>query len=73
MLGQEDAASGLVHRRAENIVFETGLNNLTEDETTVLVHYGKDRTRQMGLVHIEQPDDKKSSSFDYPFFLQERS
>jgi hypothetical protein len=43
----------------KEIVFETGLNNLTKDETTVLVHYGKDRTRQMALVRIEQPDDKK--------------
>jgi hypothetical protein len=41
----------------KDIVYEAGLNNLTKDETTVLVHYGKDRTRQMMLVRIEQPKD----------------
>lgn len=39
----------------KEVVFETGLNNLTQNETTVLVHYGKERTQQMMLVRIEQP------------------
>jgi hypothetical protein len=30
-------------------VFEAGLNNLTQEQTTLLVHYGKERTRQMIL------------------------
>jgi hypothetical protein len=43
----------------KDIVFETGLSNLTKDEGTVLVHYGKDRTQQMMLVRLEEPKDKK--------------
>jgi hypothetical protein len=41
----------------KDIVFEAGINNLTKDETPVLVHYGKDRTEQMVLVRLEQPKD----------------
>ncbi len=43
----------------QDIVFETGLSNLTKDESTVLIHYGKERTDQMMLVRIEEPKDKK--------------
>ncbi len=39
----------------KNTVFEAGLNNLTQQQTTVLVHYGKDRTQQMTLVRLEEP------------------
>jgi hypothetical protein len=41
------------------IVFETGLPNLTKEESTVLIHYGKDRTEQMMLVRLEEPKDEK--------------
>lgn len=41
----------------KDIVFEAGLNNLTQQQTPVLVHYGKDRTEQMVLVRLEQPKD----------------
>jgi hypothetical protein len=43
----------------KDIVFEAGLNNLTQTETTALVHYGKERTQQMMLVRLEQPKDQK--------------
>jgi hypothetical protein len=44
----------------KDIVFEAGLNNLTKDEASVLVHYGKEKTQQMMLVRLEEPkDDKK--------------
>ena len=39
----------------KDIVFETGLNNLTQQQTAVLVHHGKERTQQMALVRLEQP------------------
>jgi hypothetical protein len=39
--------------------FEAGLANLTKSETTMLVHFGKDRTQQWSLVRIEQPEAKK--------------
>jgi hypothetical protein len=40
-------------------VVETGLYNLTKDEATALVHYGKDRTEQWLLVRMN-PSDKSS-------------
>ncbi len=44
----------------KDIVFETGLPNLTKDESTVLIHYGKDSSQQMILVRLPEPkDDKK--------------
>ena len=39
----------------KNIVYETGLANLTKDETTMLIHYGKDKTQQWILVRIPEP------------------
>jgi hypothetical protein len=41
----------------KDTVYETGLYNLTQPETTVLVHFGKDRTEQYRLVRVEQPQD----------------
>jgi hypothetical protein len=43
----------------KDIVFEAGLQNLTKDEATVLIHYGKDRTEQQMLVRLEEPKEKK--------------
>ena len=38
-------------------VYEAGIANLTKDQTTMLVHYGKDRSQQFTLFRIEQPDE----------------
>jgi hypothetical protein len=38
-------------------VYETGLYNLTQDETMMLVHYNKDRTEQYKLFRVEQQQD----------------
>ena len=40
-------------------VYETGLYNLTQDETTMLVHQGKERTEQYKLFRVEQQEEKK--------------
>jgi hypothetical protein len=40
-------------------VYETGVGNLTEAETTMLVHFGKDRTQQWTLIRLEEPDQTK--------------
>jgi hypothetical protein len=48
--------------KKKTIIYETGLNNLTKDQTTVLVHYdkkGKKRTQQMILVRLEEPKEEK--------------
>ncbi len=41
----------------KNIIFDTGLYNLTKDETPVLVHFGKDKTEQWLLVRLKQNAD----------------
>lgn len=43
----------------KDIVYEAGLNNLTQEQTVVLAHYGKERTDQMILVRLEEPKDSK--------------
>jgi hypothetical protein len=40
-----------------DVVFETGVHNLTRQETTVLVHFGKETTQQLALVRLEQPTE----------------
>jgi hypothetical protein len=40
-------------------VFDAGLANLTKPQTTMLVHYGKERAQQWTLVRIEQPAESK--------------
>src|SRR5262249_44239017 len=37
-------------------VYEAGLFNLTQDQTTMLVHVDKDKTEQLRLFRIEQKD-----------------
>ncbi|OAI53273.1 hypothetical protein AYO44_04385 [Planctomycetaceae bacterium SCGC AG-212-F19] len=39
--------------------YEAGFANLTKPETTMLVHFGKDRTQQWTLVRVDQPAEKK--------------
>jgi hypothetical protein len=43
----------------KDTVYETGIGNLTEAETTMLVHFGKDRTQQWTLVRLDQPEENK--------------
>ncbi len=59
---------GSVHKKTQraawvvgdkkDTVYETGIANLTEAETTMLVHFGKDRTQQWTLVRLDPPQDK---------------
>jgi hypothetical protein len=37
-------------------VYEAGIANLTKSETTMLVHYSKERTDQFSLIRIEEPE-----------------
>jgi uncharacterized protein (TIGR03000 family) len=39
-------------------VYDTGLVNLTKEESPVLIHFGKDRTQQWLLVHVKEADAK---------------
>ncbi|MDZ4780813.1 MAG: hypothetical protein SGJ19_11215 [Planctomycetia bacterium] len=40
----------------KNVVYEAGIANLTKTESTMLIHYGQDRTQQWTLVRIEDPE-----------------
>ena len=40
-------------------VYETGIGNLTQGETTMLVHFGKDRTQQWTLIRLEEQPAQK--------------
>jgi hypothetical protein len=42
----------------KDIVYEAGLNNLLQNEATVLIHYGQQRTIQMVLVRLPAPADQ---------------
>jgi hypothetical protein len=40
----------------EKVISETGIYNLTKEETEMLVHYGSDKTEQWTLVRLEEPE-----------------
>jgi hypothetical protein len=40
-------------------VYEAGIANLTKDETTMLVHFGKGKSQQFALVRIQQPEGEQ--------------
>ena len=40
-------------------IYEAGFANLTRSETTLLVHFGKDRTQQWTLIRVDPPAEKK--------------
>ena len=42
------------------IIMETGIYNLTQDQTDVLVHMGKSRTEQWFLVRLPEPPAQES-------------
>jgi hypothetical protein len=43
-------------------VVETGLYNLTKDEAPALIHFGADRTEQVLLVRLKNPDASQDGS-----------
>jgi hypothetical protein len=42
-------------------VYESGVANLTKDETTMLVHFSKEKSQQFTLVRIEKPEGDESA------------
>ena len=56
---QTQRATWIVADR-KNIIFDTGLYNLTKDESTMLVHEGPDKTLQWTLVRLKQPGNGSS-------------
>jgi hypothetical protein len=43
----------------KDTVYETGFGNLSQPETSMLVHFGKERTQQWMLVRLEPPKEEK--------------
>lgn len=42
-------------------IYEAGIANLTQDETTMMVHYDKDRSSQFTLIRVEDPEKEESN------------
>ena len=42
---------------SEDVIVETGLYNLTQDEAPILIHFGKDRVENGLLVRLTQPEE----------------
>ena len=38
-------------------IYEAGIINLTQEQTTMMVHYGKDKSQQFTLFRIEKPEE----------------
>ena len=45
----------------KNPVYEAGLNNLTQDQTTILAHQANGKVEQMLLVRVNEPDSGTGS------------
>jgi hypothetical protein len=44
-----------------DIIMETGLYNLTQDQTEALVHFGNNKTQQWLMVRLDQPKNLESA------------
>ena len=44
-----------------DIIMETGIFNLTQDQTEALVHFGKEKTQQWLMVRLDQPKDTETA------------
>jgi hypothetical protein len=60
MVDKESQRAAWTIGENKNIVMETGVYNLTEDQTQVMVHFGKDKTQQWLMVRLEEPESEGS-------------
>ena len=44
------------------VIMETGIYNLTKDQTNVLVHFGKNKTQEWILVRLKEPPSQEGSA-----------
>ena len=71
-----DTVSGSVDKQTQRVAFtigdatttviETGLYNLTKDESPALVHYGQDRTEQWQLVRLKNDGSQQQPAAQPP-------
>jgi hypothetical protein len=43
---------------------EAGINNLTQDQTVALVHFGQDITQEWLMVRLQEPPAQKTETGD---------
>ena len=46
----------------KQVVVETGLSNLTQDQSTALVHFGASRAQQYQMTRLKQPPSEPSNT-----------
>ncbi len=51
----------LMDEKNSGIVMETGVYNLTNDVTSALLHFSADKTQEITMVRIEQPEENTAS------------
>ena len=51
------AAIGFADGKNADVVLETGINNLTQEEAPALLHQGKERSTPVLLVRLQAPAD----------------
>lgn len=56
------AAWSFADGKDKDFVMETGIYNLTLDQTEALVHFGKDKTQRWLMVRMEQPQEKNTKA-----------
>ena len=64
--GQTESIEGMVDQKSQRAawtivdkntpIVETGITNLTQNETRVLMHFADGQTQQWLMVHVENPD-----------------
>ncbi|MFV2067749.1 MAG: hypothetical protein ACC645_12315, partial [Pirellulales bacterium] len=47
--------------KESDVVMETGIYNLTEDESTLLVHFGPTKTQSWVMVRLDEPKEGEAS------------
>lgn len=53
------AAIGFADGKNADVVLETGIQNLTQDEAPALLHQGKDRSSPVLLVRLQAPEEEQ--------------
>ena len=56
------AAFKFVDDSPNEVTFETGIFNLTKDETKLLVHFGADNTQTWTMIRIPPPEGEEGES-----------
>ena len=51
------AAWRFVDGKNPEVVMETGIYSLTEEQCTALVHYGPDNTQEIVMIRMDQPEE----------------